>query len=155
MRVSWRQKANNEKTVVSSAPQPPAESWGQQTYIRTDISPATLSSHFLPLSCLSAVWHQSLQRKGVCSHSFLSQSLFSLLFIWLSLFYSTTNLSNLVSSWLLNWISLKLWVPSRWQRDGEKGEGSDFIAFLIKIKGFCLVCVVWVDCFVSEEMMVL
>lgn len=77
----------------------------RQTYIRADISPTTLRSLRLsppfplspsfplshPLSlCLSAVWHQSLQRKGSCNRSSLSPP-FALLFISLTVFHSTTN----------------------------------------------------------------
>ncbi len=93
-----------------------------QSWHLTNYPEVSLFLFLAPTSLsLSAVWHQSPQRKGACNRSFLSPSCFSLLFISpfnrLPLFYYTTNLSNpdLFLSSSLN-VAVKYWVGSRWQR---------------------------------------
>ncbi len=109
--------------VVSCASQTtaPAESWRRQTYIRADISPTTLRSLFLPalLSLSLSVCSLSsvTAEKRSCNYSFLSPFSFSLLFISLPLFYSTTNLSNpdlFLSSKL--YLAVKYWAERTWQK---------------------------------------
>lgn len=99
-------KANNEKPVLcrlhpkhllrQKETRDIHQSWHLTNYPEVSPSLSLLPSPpSFPLShplslCLSAVWHQSLQRKGSCNRSSLSPP-FALLFISLTVFHSTTN----------------------------------------------------------------
>lgn len=115
------------------------------TFIKADISAATLRSPFLflpssllPLFPMSAVWHQSLQRRGACNRSFLSPSSFILSSTSsLSLDYSTI-ITRTTSSFQLN-LAVKYWVKSKWT---ERQRESNTLAFLYKTSA-APVCVDW------------